>query len=86
MEKRAVPYVMECIELLFVAYFEREKDVHCAENAFQLYEFVKNLEGRIYESLHVGGWKTMRGDRSYLQNTRIKIAGMMTEHDNYDSV
>ncbi|MCI8801416.1 MAG: phosphotransferase [Lachnospiraceae bacterium] len=55
MEKRAVPYVMECIELLFVAYFEREKDVHCAENAFQLYEFVKNLEGRIYESLHVGG-------------------------------
>ena len=46
-EKRAVPYVMECIELLFVAYFEEIQDVRCAQNAFEIYEFVKRQENRI---------------------------------------
>lgn len=53
MEKRAVPYVMECIELLFMAYFERERDMCCAEDAFKIYRFVRKQEGRIYERLHV---------------------------------
>ena len=50
-EKRAVPYVMECIELLFVAYFEEIQDVRCAQNAFKIYEFVKRHENRIRKSV-----------------------------------
>lgn len=50
-EKKAVPYVMECIELLFIAYFDNEKDDSCAENAYELYEFVRRRENRIRKSL-----------------------------------
>ncbi len=46
-EKRAVPYVMECIELLFVAYFEGVNDTHCAEDAYRIYEFVRERENKI---------------------------------------
>lgn len=63
-EKRAVPYVMECIELLFVAYFEREQDARCAEDAFHLYEFVKKREDRIYESLHAGRSAFSEGEKT----------------------
>lgn len=50
-EKYAVPYVMECIELLFVAYFESINDVHCAEDACKIYEFVKMQENKIWRSI-----------------------------------
>lgn len=50
-EKKAVPYVMECIELLFVAYFENENDSKCAENAREIYEFVRRQEDRIGKNL-----------------------------------
>lgn len=50
-EKKAVPYVMECIELLFVAYFDSVNDVGCAENAYKLFEFVKNQKKRIWKSI-----------------------------------
>lgn len=50
-EKWAVPYVMECVELLFVAYFEEIQDVRCAQNAFKIYEFVKRHENRIQKSV-----------------------------------
>ena len=50
-EKKAVPYVMECIELLFVSYFVSVKDMHCAEGAYKIYEFVKNHEKRIWRSI-----------------------------------
>ena len=50
-EKRAVPYVMECIELLFVAYFESIKDVCCAEDAYRIFTFVKRQENRIWRSI-----------------------------------
>ena len=50
-EKRAVPYVMECIELLFVAWFLKQKDVSCAENAVGIYEFVVENEQRIRNSI-----------------------------------
>lgn len=50
-EKKAVPYVMECIELLFIAYFDNEKDDSCAENACEMYKFVRRWEDRIGKSL-----------------------------------
>lgn len=50
-EKKAVPYVMECIELLFIAYFDNEKDDSCAENACEIYKFVQQWESKIRKSL-----------------------------------
>lgn len=50
-EKKAVPYVMECIELLFIAYFDNENDDSCAENACELYKFIRRWENRIRKSL-----------------------------------
>lgn len=38
----AVPYVMESIELLLAAWFIEQKDIKCAEDAMQIYQFVKN--------------------------------------------
>ena len=49
-EKQAVPYVMECIELLFVSYFESINDECCAENAYQIFEFIATQENRIWKS------------------------------------
>ena len=48
-EKQAIPYVMECIELLFVAYFEGQNDVLCAKDAFRIFKFVRKNEDRIQE-------------------------------------
>lgn len=50
-EKKAVPYVMECIELLFVSYFERINDVRCAENACRIFTLVKEQENRIWRNI-----------------------------------
>jgi len=50
-EKRAVPYVMECIELLFVAYFESINDVCCAEDAYRIFTLVKKQENRIWRNI-----------------------------------
>lgn len=50
-EKKAVPYVMECIELLFVSYFESVNDICCAEDACKIFAFVKKSENRIWRSL-----------------------------------
>lgn len=50
-EKKAVPYVMECIELLFVSYFASVKDVACAKSAFGIFEFVKEQEERIWKNI-----------------------------------
>lgn len=50
-EKKAVPYVIECIELLFVSYFESVSDIHCAEDAYKIFAFVKMQENRICRSL-----------------------------------
>lgn len=50
-EKKAVPYVMECIELLFVAYFESVKDSHCARDAYEIYGFIKEREYRIWSCI-----------------------------------
>ena len=50
-EKKAVPYVMECIELLFISYFERINDVYCAEDAYRIFQFIKKQEHRIWRSI-----------------------------------
>lgn len=50
-EKQAVPYVMECIELLFVSYFESINDVRCAESAYKIFQFIKKQENRIWKSI-----------------------------------
>lgn len=46
-EKMAVPYVMESIELLFAAWFMEQKDIKCAEDAVQIYQFVKKHREKI---------------------------------------
>lgn len=50
-EKKAVPYVMECIELLFVSYFASVKDTVCTKNTFKIYQFVREQEERIWKSI-----------------------------------
>lgn len=50
-EKRIVPCVMECIELLFVAYYESVKDVCRARDASKIFAFVKKQENRIWRSI-----------------------------------
>lgn len=50
-EKKAVPYVMECIELLFVSWFEDQKDSACAESAYKIFEFVREQEEKIWKSI-----------------------------------
>lgn len=45
MEKQAVPCVMECIEILFMAYFISVDDAKCAENAYQVFRFIQDCEG-----------------------------------------
>lgn len=50
-EKKAVPYVMECIELLFVSYLENINDIRCAEDAYRIFVFVKKQESRIWRNL-----------------------------------
>ena len=43
-EKQAVPYVMEAIEFLFVAWFMEQNDIKCAEDAMKIYQFVEKNE------------------------------------------
>lgn len=46
-EKEAAVFVMECIELLFMAYFEGQNDVALAKNTYNIYKFIKLNEKRI---------------------------------------
>ena len=50
-EKNAVPYVMECIELLFISYYESVNDIRCAEDAYKIFTLVKKQENRIWRNL-----------------------------------
>lgn len=52
-EKRAIPYVMENIELLFAAYFSCIDDLKCAEDAVKLFEFIRDNEEKIWSALGV---------------------------------
>lgn len=48
-EIKAVPYVMQSIELLFAAWFFEQKDLKCAENAMKLYRFAECNEQKIVD-------------------------------------
>lgn len=50
-EKAAIPYVMECIELLFVAYFAGIRDTFCAEDAMKIFEFIRGQEDNIRRNI-----------------------------------
>ena len=47
-EKHAVPCVMECIEILFVAYFIRMNDMKHANAAYDVFRFIQNCEGYFF--------------------------------------
>ncbi len=46
-EKLAIPYVMECIEILFIAYFININDIKCAQNAYNAFQFIQFCENDI---------------------------------------
>ena len=43
-EKGAIPCVMECIEILFVAYFLGVEDMKHANDAYYVFRFIQNCE------------------------------------------
>ena len=51
LEKKAVPYVMECIELLFVSYFQSINDARCAEDAYKIFQFITKQENKIWRNI-----------------------------------
>lgn len=46
-ERNAIPCVMECIEILFVAYFISMNDTKHANNAYSVFRFIQNCESDI---------------------------------------
>ena len=46
-ERASIPCVMKNIELLFVAYFSREKDEKLAQDAALIFQFVSKNENKI---------------------------------------
>lgn len=52
-EKEAVPLVMKSIELLFAAWFIRQEDIRCVENAMEIYGFVDKNTDKIDFSLAI---------------------------------
>lgn len=43
-EKNAIPCVMECIEILFIAWFIRIEDLKCANDSYKVFRFIENCE------------------------------------------
>lgn len=50
-EKLAIPYVMECTEILFIAYFISRKDIQRANDANHVFHFIQNCEGDIKNAI-----------------------------------
>ncbi len=50
-EKYAVPYVMESIEILFVAYFISIKDTKHANDAYNVFHFIQNCKSDIKNAI-----------------------------------
>lgn len=51
LEKKAVPYVMECIELLFISYFQSVNDTRCAEDAYKIFQFITKQKNKIWRNI-----------------------------------
>ena len=43
--------MMECIELLFVSYFQSINDVRCAEDAYKIFQFIAKQENKIWKNI-----------------------------------
>lgn len=52
-ERKSAVYVMECIELLFMAYFEGQEDSASAHSAQNVFEFIKANERRITREIRL---------------------------------
>lgn len=50
-EKESAVYVMECIELLFLAFFDGQQDVTLAKSTYAVFEFIKSNERRITKAI-----------------------------------
>ncbi|MDE6252130.1 MAG: phosphotransferase [Lachnospiraceae bacterium] len=50
-EKNAIPCVMECIEILFVAYFISINDTKHANDAYNVFRFIQNCESDIKNAI-----------------------------------
>lgn len=50
-EKEAIPFVMECIEILFAAYFLETEDTKCAKDAVTIFHFILESEGEIQNAI-----------------------------------
>ena len=50
-EKHAIPCVMECIEILFVAYFAGIDDTKHADDAYHVFRFIQNCEWDIKNAI-----------------------------------
>lgn len=50
-EKNSIPCVMECVEILFVAYFIGMKDAKHANDAYKVFRFIQNCESDIKNSI-----------------------------------
>ena len=50
-EIQAVPYVMKSIEILFAAWFLRQKDMKCCEDAVNILRFVDENTEKILDVL-----------------------------------
>ena len=52
-EKKAIPCVMECIELLFTAWFADQKDDGLAQNAMETCHFVRKHQDKVWKCLRL---------------------------------
>lgn len=50
-EKNSIPCVMECVEILFVAYFIGMEDTKHANDAYKVFRFIQNCESDIKNSI-----------------------------------
>ena len=50
-EKSAIPCVMECIEILFAAYFLSINDTRHADNAYHVFRFIQDCENDIKNAI-----------------------------------
>ena len=50
-EKNAMPCVIECIEILFVAYFISMNDTKHANDAYNVFRFIQNCESEIKNAI-----------------------------------
>lgn len=66
-EKIAIPCVMKCIEILFIAYFISRNDTKHANDAYNVFCFIQNCESDIKNAIERNAF-IREGYNNYLQN------------------